>query len=68
MSPFIQTVTIICAVGSGMAAGTFFTFSTFTMEGLKRLSSAQGADPPLLAQTANAAHAHGAEGWGVLHR
>jgi uncharacterized membrane protein len=43
MSPFIQTLTIICAVGSGMAAGTFFTFSTFTMAGLKRLAPAQGA-------------------------
>jgi uncharacterized membrane protein len=36
-------MTIICAVGAGTAAGAFFTFSTFTMAGLKRLSPAQGA-------------------------
>ena len=43
MSPFVQTMTIICAVGAGTAAGAFFTFSTFTIAGLKRLSPAQGA-------------------------
>jgi len=43
MSTFAQTMTIICAVGAGTAAGAFFTFSTFTMAGLKRLSPAQGA-------------------------
>ena len=43
MSVFAQTLTILCAVGAGTAAGAFFTFSTFTMEGLKRLSPAQGA-------------------------
>ncbi len=43
MSPFAQTMTIICAVGAGAAAGVFFTFSTFTIEGLKRLAPAQGA-------------------------
>ena len=43
MSPFAQTMTIICAVGAGTAAGAFFTFSTFTMAGLKRLGPAQGA-------------------------
>jgi uncharacterized membrane protein len=43
MSPFAQTMTIICAVGTGTAAGAFFTFSTFTIAGLKRLSPAQGA-------------------------
>ena len=43
MSPFVQTMTIICAVGSAMAAGTLFTFSTFTIKGLKRLPPAQGA-------------------------
>ena len=43
MSGFAQTLTIICAVGAGMAAGAFFTFSTFTMKGLKRLAPAQGA-------------------------
>jgi uncharacterized membrane protein len=43
MSTFAQTMTIICAVGSGTAAGAFFTFSTFTMAGLKRLGPEQGA-------------------------
>jgi uncharacterized membrane protein len=43
MNLFTQTMTIFCIVGAGMAAGTFFTFSTFTMAGLKRLSPARGA-------------------------
>ena len=43
MSPFAQTMTVICAIGAGVAAGVFFTFSTFTMKGLKRLAPAQGA-------------------------
>ena len=43
MSPFARTITIICAVGAATAAGTFFTFSTFTIEGLKRLPPTQGA-------------------------
>jgi len=43
MSPFAQALTIICAVGAGTAAGAFFTFSTFTIGGLKRLAPAQGA-------------------------
>jgi len=43
MSSFAQTLTIICAVGAGTSAGAFFTFSTFTMAGLKRLAPAQGA-------------------------
>ena len=43
MSPFARTVTIICAVGAAMASGTLFTFSTFTIEGLKRLPPSQGA-------------------------
>jgi len=36
-------MTIVCAVGAGTGAGAFFTFSTFTMEGLKRPAPAQGA-------------------------
>ena len=36
-------LTIVCAVGSATAAGAFFTFSDFTMRGLKRMSPAQGA-------------------------
>lgn len=43
MSPFAQTMTILCAIGASAAAGAFFTFSTFTVEGLKRLGPAQGA-------------------------
>ncbi len=43
MSAFVQTMTIICAVGAGTVAGAFFTFSNFTMAGLKRLAPAQGA-------------------------
>ena len=43
MSSFAQTMTIICAVGTATAAGAFFTFSTFTIAGLKRLGPAQGA-------------------------
>ena len=43
MSLFPQILTILCAVGSGMASGAFLTFSTFTMAGLKRLPPSQGA-------------------------
>jgi uncharacterized membrane protein len=43
MSPLLRTLTIICAVGAATAAGTFFTFSNFTMKGLKRLPPSQGA-------------------------
>lgn len=43
MSSLAQTMAIICAVGAATAAGAFFTFSTFTMNGLKRLAPAQGA-------------------------
>ena len=43
MSPFTQTLTIACAVGAATAAGTFFTFSNFTINGLKRLPPARGA-------------------------
>ena len=41
MTLFAQTMTIVCAVGAGTAAGAFFTFSTFTMNGLKRLAPEQ---------------------------
>ncbi len=43
MSTFAYTLTILCAIGAATAAGTFFTFSTFTIAGLRRLESAQGA-------------------------
>ncbi|NEX23197.1 hypothetical protein G3480_23345 [Thiorhodococcus mannitoliphagus] len=42
MSVLAQALTILCALGAATAAGVFFTFSTFTMAGLKRLSAAQG--------------------------
>ena len=43
MSPVVRTLTILCAVGAAMAAGALFTFSTFTIGGLKRLPPEQGA-------------------------
>ena len=43
MSSFARTMAISCAVGAAMNAGAFFTFSTFTIEGLKRLPPTQGA-------------------------
>ena len=43
MSTFTRTITIVCAVGAAMNAGAFFTFSTFTIEGLKRLPPSEGA-------------------------
>lgn len=39
----VRTLTILCAVGAATAGGALFTFSTFTIEGLKRLPPAQGA-------------------------
>lgn len=39
----MTTLTIICAVGAAAASGAFFTFSDFTMAGLKQLRPAQGA-------------------------
>lgn len=43
MSPFAQSLTVICAVASGTVSGAFFPWSTFAMKGLKRLPPAQGA-------------------------
>ena len=43
MSALANSMTILCAVGAATAAGAFFTFSTFTMAGLRRLAPAQGA-------------------------
>lgn len=40
---FVRTLTILCAVGAATAGGALFTFSTFTIEGLKRLPASQGA-------------------------
>lgn len=44
MSTFGRTLTVICAVGTGTAAGVFFAFSTFVMKGLKRLPPARGTE------------------------
>lgn len=40
---FVRALTIVCAVGAATAGGALFTFSTFTIEGLKRLPPAHGA-------------------------
>lgn len=39
-----EYLTIAALVGAGLNAGVFFSFSTFTMSGLKRLSPAAGAE------------------------
>ena len=39
----MTALTIVCAVGAATAAGAFFTFSDFTMAGLRRLPPARGA-------------------------
>jgi uncharacterized membrane protein len=41
-SGFPRTLTIVCAVGSGVLAGVFFTFSTFVMSGLRRIPAPDG--------------------------
>ncbi len=38
-----EYLTIAAMIGAGLNAGVFFTFSTFAMSGLKRLSPAMGA-------------------------
>lgn len=38
-----EYLTIAAIVGAGLNAGVFFSFSTFTMSGLKRLAPAAGA-------------------------
>lgn len=43
MSALVHGLTIASAVATALAAGVFFTFSTFTIEGLKRLAPADGA-------------------------
>ncbi len=43
MTPSTRILTIVCAVGAATAAGTFLTFSTFTMSGLKKLPASEGA-------------------------
>lgn len=60
MSEAVETLTIAALVGAGLNAGVFFSYSTFTMQGLKRLAPARGAEamqeinreapkPPLMA-------------------
>ncbi|MCP4967285.1 MAG: DUF1772 domain-containing protein [bacterium] len=39
-----EALTIAALVGAGLNAGVFFSFSTFTMSGLKRLAPAAGAE------------------------
>ena len=39
----MTVLTIACAVGSAAAAGAFFTFSDFTMKGLRSMRPAEGA-------------------------
>ncbi|NUP07032.1 MAG: DUF1772 domain-containing protein [Polyangiaceae bacterium] len=36
------TLTLLCALGSGLIAGVFFAFSNFVMKALERLPAAQG--------------------------
>jgi len=43
VSPLIRTLTTIGAIGAATAAGALFTFSTFTIEGLRRLPPSEGA-------------------------
>lgn len=39
----LAVITFIAAIASALNAGIFFTFSTFAMDGLKRLPPSQGA-------------------------
>jgi uncharacterized membrane protein len=39
----IAVLTIIAIVGAGLNAGVYLTFSTFAMDGLRRLPASQGA-------------------------
>jgi len=43
VSILIRTLTTVGTVGAATAAGSLFTFSTFTIDGLRRLPPAQGA-------------------------
>jgi uncharacterized membrane protein len=38
----LYTLTLITALGCGLAAGVFYAFSTFVMKALARLPAAQG--------------------------
>lgn len=39
----LRGLTVLCAVGAATAGGALFTFSTFTIEGLRRLPASDGA-------------------------
>lgn len=39
----VRALTILCAVGAATAGGALFTFSSFTIQGLKRLPASDGA-------------------------
>jgi uncharacterized membrane protein len=41
--PIAPIVTVVAIVGAGLMAGIYYTFSTFTMAGLRRLPPEQGA-------------------------
>jgi uncharacterized membrane protein len=43
LSAAVETLTIAALVGAGLNAGVFFSFSTFTMQGLHRLAPTAGA-------------------------
>lgn len=43
MSTLVRTLTVAAAVGAAVNAGVFFAFSTFTMDGLRRLAPSDGA-------------------------
>jgi len=36
-SSSVRTLTLVCAVGSGLVGGVFFAFSTFVMSGLRKI-------------------------------
>ncbi len=42
MTGSVHTATLVAALGCGLAAGVFFAFSAFVMEGLNRLPAAAG--------------------------
>ena len=39
---YVNTLILLCALGSGVVAGIFFAFSTFVMKALGRLAPEQG--------------------------
>jgi uncharacterized membrane protein len=41
-STSVRTLTLVCAVGSGLVGGVFFAFSTFVMSGLRKIPAPAG--------------------------